>query len=138
MGVNPTVKELAFITFAFLLGARIGLAVRGRLFCDVLCVCGCDCGDGGVSTGVLISAGVDVVMAFPAHSRIVCSECGWKNPADLQTDETTKEFWCFHCGKMMLPRVISLRMTPAQRRLKGAFYIGIAVFIIAVLALALR
>jgi hypothetical protein len=39
---------------------------------------------------------------------------------------------------MMLPRVVSLRMTPAQRRLKGAFYIGIAVFTIAVLALALR
>jgi predicted RNA-binding Zn-ribbon protein involved in translation (DUF1610 family) len=77
-------------------------------------------------------------MALPEYVRTVCSECGWKNPADLQTDETTKEFWCFHCGKMMLSRVISFRMTPGQRRLKVVFYIGIAVFIIAVPALALR
>ena len=77
-------------------------------------------------------------MALPEHSRLVCSECGWKNPADLQTGETPKEFWCFRCGKRVLPRVISLRATPAQRRLKWAFYIGIAVFIIAVLALASR
>ena len=56
----------------------------------------------------------------------------------MQIDGTPKEFWCLRCGKMMLPRVVSLRMTPAQRRLKGAFYIGIAVFTIAVLALALR
>ena len=77
-------------------------------------------------------------MALPEYRRIVCSECGLKKPTDLQTDETPKEFWCFHCGKRVLPRVISLRMTPAQRRLKWAFYIGIAVFIIAVLALALR
>jgi hypothetical protein len=35
-------------------------------------------------------------------------------------------------------RVISLRMTPAQLRLRWAFYIGIAVFIIALLALELR
>ena len=74
-------------------------------------------------------------MALPEYFRTVCSECGWKKPADLQTDETPKEFWCFRCGKMVLPRVISLRMTPAQRRLKGAFYICIAVFIIAVLTL---
>jgi len=77
-------------------------------------------------------------MASPEYVRTVCSECGWKNPADLRTDETPKEFWCFHCGKMVVPRVISLRMTPAQRRLRWAFYIAIAVFIIAVLALALR
>ena len=57
-------------------------------------------------------------MALPEYFRTVCSECGWKKPADLQTDETPKEFWCFRCGKMVLPRVISLRITPAQRRLK--------------------
>ena len=79
-----------------------------------------------------------IPMASPEHSRLVCSECGWKNPTDLQTDETSKKFWCFHCGKMVLPRVISLRMTAAQRRLKWAFYIGIAIFIITVLAVALR
>jgi predicted RNA-binding Zn-ribbon protein involved in translation (DUF1610 family) len=67
----------------------------------------------------------------------VCSECGWRKPAGLQTEETSKEFWCFHCGKVVIPRVISLRMTSAQRRLKGAFYIGTVVFIIVVLALAL-
>jgi len=73
-----------------------------------------------------------------ASPRTVCSECGWRKPAALQIDGTAKEFWCFRCGKMVLPRVISLRMTTAQRRLKGAFYIGIAVFILAVLAIALR
>ena len=75
-------------------------------------------------------------MASPEYVRTVCPECGWRKAADFQTDETPKEFWCFRCGKRVLPRVISLRMTPAQRRLKGAFYMAIAVFIIAVLALA--
>ena len=77
-------------------------------------------------------------MALPEYFRTVCSECGWGKPADLDIDGTPKEFWCLRCGKMMLPRVVSLRMTPAQRRLKGAFYIGIAIFIITVLAVALR
>ena len=77
-------------------------------------------------------------MALPEYRRIVCSECDWRKLSDLQTDETPKEFWCFHCGKMVLPSMISLRETPAQRRLKGAFYVAIAVFIITVLVLALR
>jgi hypothetical protein len=29
-------------------------------------------------------------MALPEHSRLVCSECGWKSPADLQTDENAE------------------------------------------------
>jgi hypothetical protein len=56
-------------------------------------------------------------MALPEHVRTVCSECGWKYPADLQIGETPKEFWCFRCGKRVLPRVISLLDTPYQRRL---------------------
>jgi hypothetical protein len=77
-------------------------------------------------------------MASPEYVRTVCSECGRRKSAGLQTDEASKKFWCFHCGKRVLPRVISLRMTPAQRRLRWIFYIAVAGIIIAVLVLALQ
>jgi hypothetical protein len=67
---------------------------------------------------------------------MICPYCGWRNVADLQIGEPPKEFWCFRCAKKVIPRVVSLRETPAQRRLKWSFYIAIAVFLIVILALA--
>jgi hypothetical protein len=75
-------------------------------------------------------------MALREDIKLVCPHCGWRNAADLETGEVPKEFWCFRCAKRVVPRVISLRETPAQRRLKWIFYIAIAVFLISVLALA--
>jgi hypothetical protein len=80
-----------------------------------------------------------VVMALRNEVKIVCPHCGWRrNAADAQIDETPKEFWCFRCAKNVIPQVISLRETPAQWRLKWIFYIAVAVFLMAILALASR
>ena len=79
-----------------------------------------------------------IPMASPEYVRTVCSECGWRRPSELQTDEMSKKFWCFHCGKMVIPRVISLLDTPYQRRIRWVFYIAVAGFLIGILVLASR
>ena len=79
-----------------------------------------------------------IPMASPEYVRTVCPECGWRKAADFQTDETPKEFWCFRCGKRVLPRVISLLDTPYQRRIRWVFYIAVAGFLIGILVLASR
>jgi hypothetical protein len=77
-------------------------------------------------------------MALRNDVKIVCPHCGWRNAVDLQIDETPKEFWCFRCATKVIPRVISLRETRAQRQLKLIFYIAVAAFLMAILALASR
>jgi hypothetical protein len=55
---------------------------------------------------------------------------------DAQTGEIPKEFWCFRSKKIVVPRVIGVRETSAERRLRWIFFIAIALFLIGVLALA--
>ena len=77
-------------------------------------------------------------MALRSDVKMICPHCGWRNAADVQIGETPKEFWCFRCAKNVIPRVISLRETPAQRQLKWIFYIAVVAFLTAILALASR